>query len=292
MRRLIALISFFAFAGIVSAQQPTLDVARKLMKENKPEEARVELETIVAKEPANGPALHELARCTRALGDLDASIAAARRALAIPFQPRISRLELALSLALKGNKDAAIGEIEQIAAMGANKGLHDRVRGAKEFASLQGDARFQAVVAKLAPCSAPEYRQFDFWIGNWEVRDPAGNVVGSNNVTIHLDGCMLMENWLSGAGHAGMSMNYFEPTDSSWNQIFIDNTGAPSSWPPLKGKLVDGKMVLSSPAGISPQTRWTWSKTDDGRVRQMAEQLGDDGKTWSVIWDSFYSRMK
>ena len=89
-----------------------------------------------------------------------------------------------------------------------------------------------------------------------------------------------------------MSMNFFEPADGTWNQIFVDNTGAPSSWPPLKGTLADGKMVLSSPRGVSPQTRWTWSKTDDGRVRQMAEQLGDEGRTWTVVWDSYYSKMK
>jgi tetratricopeptide (TPR) repeat protein len=292
MRRLVALVSFVLYAGLASAQQTPIDHARKLMTEKDHAAARAELEKIVAGEPANGPALLELARCTRELHDLDASIAAARKALAIPFQPRISHLELAKSLALKGDRDAAIAEIEQIVAMGANKGLHDRVVSAPELASLKNNAKFEAAVARLLPCSAPEYRQFDFWLGNWEVRDPAGNVVGHNDVTLHLDGCMLMESWTSGAGHAGMSMNYFEPTDGSWNQIFLDNTGAPSSWPPLKGKLVDGTMVLSSPAGVTPHTRWTWSKTGDGRVRQMAEQLGDDGKTWSVIWDSYYGRVK
>jgi tetratricopeptide (TPR) repeat protein len=292
MRRVVALVSFVLFAGLASAQQTPIDNARKLMSEKNYVAARAELEKIVANEPANGPALLELARCTRELRDFDASIAAANKALAIPFQPRISHLELAKSLALQGRRDAAIAEIEQIAAMGANKGLHDRVASAPELASLKGNAKFDAVVARLLPCSAPEYRQFDFWLGNWEVRDPAGNVVGHNDVTSHLDGCMLMESWTSGAGHAGMSMNYFDPADGSWNQIFIDNTGAPSSWPPLKGKLVDGKMLLSSPAGVKPQTRWTWSKTGDGRVRQMAEQLGDDGKTWTVTWDSYYGQVK
>jgi len=292
MRRLVALISFILLAGLASAQTTSIDKARALMNEKNYAAARAELEKVVANEPANGPAFLELARCTRALGDLDASIAAAKKALAIPFQPRISHLELAASLALKGDRDAAIAEIEQIVAMGANKGLHDRVVTAPELASLKGNAKFEAAVARLLPCSAPEYRQFDFWLGNWEVRDPAGNVVGHNDVTLHLDGCMLMESWTSGAGHAGMSMNYFEPTDGSWNQIFIDNTGVPSSWPPLKGKLVDGKMILSSPVGVKPQTRWTWSKTGDGRVRQLAEQLGDDGKTWSVIWDSYYGKGK
>jgi tetratricopeptide (TPR) repeat protein len=292
MRKLITLISFVLFAGLTSAQTTPIDKARTLMTEKSYQAARAELEKLVAKEPANGPAFLELARCTRALGDFDASIDAARKALAIPFQPRIAHLEIAMSLALKGDRDAAVSEIEQIVAMGANKGLHDRVVGAPELASLEGNAKYNEAVAKLLPCGTPEYRQFDFWLGNWEVRDPAGNVVGHNDVTLNLDGCMLMENWKSVAGHAGMSMNYFEPTDGTWNQIFIDNGGVPSGWPPLKGKLVDGKMVLSSPDGVTPKTRWIWSKSGDGRVRQMAEQLGDDGKTWSVIWDSYYGKRK
>jgi len=292
MRRLVALVSFILLAGLASAQTTSIDKARALMNEKNYQGARSELEKVVANEPANGPAFLELARCTRALGDFDASIAAAKNALAIPFQPRISHLELAKSLALKGDRDAAIAEIEQIVAMGANKGLHDRVAGAPELASLKGNAKFEAAVARLLPCSAPEYRQFDFWLGDWEVRDPAGNVVGRNDVTLHLDGCMLMESWTSGAGHAGMSMNYFEPTDGTWNQVFSENTGGPSGWPNLKGKLVDGRMVLETSPGVTPKTRWTWSKTGDGRVRQLAEQLGDDGKTWTVIWDSYYGKGK
>src|SRR3970282_1522072 len=27
-----------------------------------------------------------------------------------------------------------------------------------------------------APCSAPEYRQFDFWLGEWEVTNPSGEI--------------------------------------------------------------------------------------------------------------------
>ena len=35
-----------------------------------------------------------------------------------------------------------------------------------------------------APCSAPEYRQFDFWLGEWEVQNPQGQVVGKNGHVI------------------------------------------------------------------------------------------------------------
>ena len=33
-----------------------------------------------------------------------------------------------------------------------------------------------------APCSTPEYRQFDFWIGDWVVYTPAGQIAGTNKI--------------------------------------------------------------------------------------------------------------
>jgi hypothetical protein len=57
-----------------------------------------------------------------------------------------------------------------------------------------------AVVVAMGPGAAPrpipvlrlrsfrpawprKYRQFDFWVGDWDVLDPAGNVVGTNKIT-------------------------------------------------------------------------------------------------------------
>ena len=44
-------------------------------------------------------------------------------------------------------------------------------------------------------CDAPEHRQFDFWVGEWEVRDPSGQVVGTNAISRSYDGCLLVERW-------------------------------------------------------------------------------------------------
>src|SRR5918996_1555494 len=48
-----------------------------------------------------------------------------------------------------------------------------------------------------APCAAPEYRQFDFWLGDWNVYNPAGALVGTNRVTREFDGCVLQEHWVA-----------------------------------------------------------------------------------------------
>jgi hypothetical protein len=98
-----------------------------------------------------------------------------------------------------------------------------------------------------------------------------------------------MEHWRGATGQDGMSMNFYDPSDDTWTQVYVDNGGAPVNWPRLKGGLDEnGAMVLLSPEGES-QTRWTWSEIDEKTVRQMAETTSD-GKTWQVVWDSYYVR--
>ena len=35
----------------------------------------------------------------------------------------------------------------------------------------------------VKPCPTPAYRAFDFWLGEWEVRDAKGTLVGHNVIT-------------------------------------------------------------------------------------------------------------
>src|SRR5436190_10357664 len=64
-----------------------------------------------------------------------------------------------------------------------------------------GQARAQtAPVAKPPPCAAAPHRQFDFWLGQWEVRDPTGKVVGHNRIETAHGGCALIEHWTSVTG--------------------------------------------------------------------------------------------
>jgi len=57
--------------------------------------------------------------------------------------------------------------------------------------SLAADAQD----AKPAPCSAAEHRQFDFWLGDWEVKGPAGKVAGRNSISSTHNGCVVVESW-------------------------------------------------------------------------------------------------
>jgi hypothetical protein len=146
-----------------------------------------------------------------------------------------------------------------------------------------------ATQAQVHPCDAPEYRQFDFWIGDWEVQNPKGNVVGSNKVTREQDGCVLVEHWTSSrGGNTGTSFNYYDIRDKKWHQLYLSNSGNAGAFPAMAGQLKDGKMVLISDETATPVFRWTWYVISPGHVRQMAERSSDGQKTWKTIWDSIY----
>jgi len=145
---------------------------------------------------------------------------------------------------------------------------------------------------KPAPsCSAPECRQFDFWLGDWEVRKPDSSLAGGNLIERILDGCVLQENWTGVRGMRGKSYNMYSAADHQWHQIWVDSQG---TWLALAGGLRDGKMVLAGDTpganGAVVRNRITWQKLDDGRVRQHWETSADSGATWQDAFVGLYSR--
>src|SRR5688572_11534423 len=60
-----------------------------------------------------------------------------------------------------------------------------------------------ATTAALMSCTAPEHRQFDFWIGEWDVfGGPEGDrLVGNNTIERSENGCWLVERWRGASGN-------------------------------------------------------------------------------------------
>lgn len=142
---------------------------------------------------------------------------------------------------------------------------------------------------KAAPCAGQEFRQFDFWVGDWTVRTPKGTVAGTNRIEVVEGGCGLQENW-TGTGNTGRSINAFSPQDRTWHQFWLGSGGLVMH---LIGGLRGGSMVLDGQTtgnGQVTRQRITWTPIPDGRVRQLWEQSTDDGKTWSVAFDGMYSK--
>jgi hypothetical protein len=62
-------------------------------------------------------------------------------------------------------------------------------------------------------CQEQTYRQFDFWIGHWDVLLPDGAKAGENRIEPIAGGCALQESWSGRGGFSGTSLNSFDATD-------------------------------------------------------------------------------
>lgn len=61
--------------------------------------------------------------------------------------------------------------------------FHVWILSAAVFAVFLIPTTATAQDTQRARCSTPEYRQFDFWVGDWVVHDAAGKLAGTNTIT-------------------------------------------------------------------------------------------------------------
>jgi hypothetical protein len=151
--------------------------------------------------------------------------------------------------------------------------------------SAQGNAQ--------QPCSAQQHRQFDFWVGDWEVVDTAGQVAGHNRITREMGGCVLREEWTSAAGGTGSSLNIYDAASGQWHQTWVDASGTLLL---LDGGLQsDGVMVMEGerPAagGATAHNRITWTRQTPDRVRQLWQVSAGGGASWRTLFDGTYRRI-
>jgi hypothetical protein len=168
-----------------------------------------------------------------------------------------------------------------------------------DLAPLRGEMRFAATLEtadrNARPClHEPVYSQFDFWLGEWDVRPSgasASTPPASNVVRKILEGCVVLEDW-SGQ-YRGQSFNIFDASDTKWHQTWVDATGELHEYVGQLDK--DGNMLF---LGSAPQatgqpklpTRLTFFRLGPDRVRQFSESSKDAGKTWTTNYDLLYTR--
>jgi hypothetical protein len=142
-------------------------------------------------------------------------------------------------------------------------------------------------------CTGAEYRQFDFWIGEFDVRSPDGQLAGHNVIEPTLNGCVLTEHWTGTDGSEGRSVNFYDRREQRWNQVWIDDRGGVLR---LAGGIVDGSMLLegttSGKDGAVRRHRIRWTPNPDASVRQHWESSTDDGATWATVFDGIYRPTK
>lgn len=150
------------------------------------------------------------------------------------------------------------------------------------------------------PCSVPESKQFDFWMGEWNLTWPAEQMGGTkgelgrgtNSILKILDGCIIQEEFRFPAQNFnGYSVSVYSPAKKLWQQTWVDNQG---SYLLFTGEFSDGKMSLKT----VPYKRgdkeiisrmvfkninkisfdWDWQRSEDG------------GQSWIDVWNIHYEK--
>src|SRR5262245_42059733 len=150
--------------------------------------------------------------------------------------------------------------------------------------------------SQSGPCgSQPVYKQFDFWVGEWDVKqtqDEKGASVGASRIEKLTGGCVILESWES-PGFSGKSWNFYDVGLGKWRQIWIDVTGRKVEFSGEyreNAMRFEGEAVLAN--GRKIKNRMTFFNLGAGKVRQLAERTADGGQTWTTTVDYLYLRKK
>lgn len=138
-----------------------------------------------------------------------------------------------------------------------------------------------------------EWRQFDFWIGTWDVVHPGdGRKLGVNVIEPILNDCALIENWTSARGGTGKSLNFYDPQRRTWRQVWVDAFGAVLDY--RQGEFRDRAMHFSGitigPSADTTFRKLTFYHLATDTVRQVFESSTDGGATWTEDWAGLYVR--
>lgn len=130
------------------------------------------------------------------------------------------------------------------------------------------------------PCAGPEYRQLDFWVGDWDLEFANANGTlgrAQNRITRDEHGaCVIAEhfrypNAAAGQDYTGASFSMFDPQTRRWRQMWVENGG---SLYVLEGGPVTGQRHVFELRTVEP--RGTPART----MRMIWEDVTPAGLTW------------
>lgn len=162
------------------------------------------------------------------------------------------------------------------------------------------------LVAAQAPsaCPAPEARQFDFWIGEWNVVNRGLTAEGwvetgraTTKVFPVLDGCAIVELWRGTAWNRktlGFSVRNFNPETGKWFLLLNWPDAGVPDFGSLEGVFNHGRgeffLDATDAQGKPEKKRYTFSDATPDSLRWDAARSGDDGKSWTTYWIMEFTR--
>lgn len=291
-----ALLAVLTLLPATPAAIPTTEQADSYFQNGDWENCIKAYEAIVARPSVDaqawfrlGVARHSLSRF-KAAGD--AYVKAAAAGLNTPqIHYRTARVYAQLK-----KTDEAFAALDR--AIGAGFSQIVLLQNEMEFASIRSDPRFAKVVAaadgSAHPCrSAPEYRQLDFWLGEWDV-EIQGKRIAHSSIQLILEDCVIFENYDQGSGaYTGKSFSLYDAASKQWIQKWVDSTAGLHDY---VGELVNGEMRFRRETkaldGSKTMHKMTFYNLGPDKVRQLLENSTDGGKTWTNSYDGTYVRRR
>ena len=259
--------------------------------------AAIAYDALTRAEPANGRAWYRLGVSLQQSGHADRAIAPYLKAAGLGFAPNATYYNLACAYATTHDADHAFGALDSLVSKGYRQ--PQALEAESDFASIKGDARFAAAVARAKknqfPCADdPRSRELDFWVGEWNVQDRAsGRPVGASSVQRILGDCVIFENWTGLQGGSGKSFNSYNYAEGWWQQNWVSDGGQTNDY--TRGALEGNAMVyhgIGHNGTTTYPTKLSFFNLGPDQVRQLSEYSTDDGKTWQVGYDFLYVRKK
>jgi hypothetical protein len=152
-------------------------------------------------------------------------------------------------------------------------------------------------------CASAEHRQFDFWIGDWDVtirarKSPTseewGEAKGSQHIEAILGGCTISENFSADGPQepwAGKSYSSWQPQLGKWRQTWVDDGG---SYLAFTGGVEAGVMTLygepRTVKDVSFQMRMVFKNVTADSLLWEWQRSTDDWKTNTVMMAIDYKR--
>ena len=141
-------------------------------------------------------------------------------------------------------------------------------------------------------CQTPEHRQFDFWVGYWDVyRTGTDVLVARSLIERRYNGCAIREDWMPVSNQPGGSFSAWRPGTRQWRQLWVDSS---NGWVEFTGGTVAGAMELTGPwagSGANGEdgiVRMRYERGENGAVRQHGVISLDNGRTWAPSFDFTY----
>ena len=150
------------------------------------------------------------------------------------------------------------------------------------------------------PCSAPEFRQLDFWVGDWELswtNADGTRGAGSNRITRDAFGDCVIQERFRGAGLTGMSVSTYHAPTGVWRQTWVDDsggyfalTGGPSAEDGVRFELRNTRL-----SNDEPWLRMIWQDVTDAQMTWRWQMLpptaNPDLDSWQDRWVIRYRRV-